>query len=138
MPEVWVNNCRIVASPSINPVYDGSISLMVVPRDIRPWSISTPIPKAVKTLVPEAMPKTVPVVLGSLFVISRYPNALLNTGVASLNTETTPENSSSKAERLDVDMFGDIKNWPKDFFGDEMGDLTAKTKAAMRRQAEGC
>jgi len=47
------------------------------------------------------------------------------------------ENSGSKAERLDVDMFGDIKNWPKDFFGDEMGDLTAKTKAAMRRQAEG-
>ena len=47
------------------------------------------------------------------------------------------KNSGSKAERLDVDMFGDIRNWPKDFFGDEMGDLTAKTEAAMRRQAEG-
>lgn len=47
------------------------------------------------------------------------------------------KNSGSKAERLDVDMFGDIRNWPKDFFGDEMGDLTAKTEAAMRRQTEG-
>jgi hypothetical protein len=44
------------------------------------------------------------------------------------------ENSASKTERLDIDMFGDIKNWPKDFFGDEMGELTAKTEAAMRRQ----
>ena len=44
------------------------------------------------------------------------------------------ENSSSQTEQLDVDMFGDIRNWPKDFFGDEMGELTAKTDAAMRRQ----
>ncbi len=44
------------------------------------------------------------------------------------------ENSASRTEKLDVDMFGDITNWPKDFFGDEMGELTAKTEAAMRRQ----
>ena len=44
------------------------------------------------------------------------------------------ENSSSVAEKLDVDMFGDIRNWPKDFFGDEMGELTAKTEAAIQRQ----
>ena len=47
------------------------------------------------------------------------------------------KNSGSKTERLDIDMFGDIRNWPKDFFGDEMGDLTAKTEAAMQRQVEG-
>jgi predicted ATPase len=46
------------------------------------------------------------------------------------------QNSSSTTEKLDVDMFGDIRNWPKDFFGDEMGELTAKTKAAMQRQGE--
>jgi len=44
------------------------------------------------------------------------------------------QNSASVTERLDVDMFGDIKNWPEGFFGDEMGELTAKTEAAMRRQ----
>ncbi|MBM4024615.1 MAG: DUF3696 domain-containing protein [Planctomycetes bacterium] len=44
------------------------------------------------------------------------------------------ENSASRTERLDVNMFGDITNWPKDFFGDEMGELVAKTEAAMQRQ----
>ena len=44
------------------------------------------------------------------------------------------ENSRSVIEKLDVDMFGDIKNWPKDFFGDEMGELTAKTEAAMQQK----
>ena len=44
------------------------------------------------------------------------------------------DNSASRTERLDVDMFGDITNWPKDFFGDEMGELAAKTEAAMQRQ----
>jgi predicted ATPase len=40
----------------------------------------------------------------------------------------------SRIERLRVDDFGNILNWPKDFFGDEMGDLTAMADAAMRRQ----
>jgi predicted ATPase len=44
------------------------------------------------------------------------------------------EDSSSVTEKLDVDIFGDIRNWPKDFFGDEMGELAAKTEAAMQRQ----
>ena len=40
----------------------------------------------------------------------------------------------SRAEKLRVDDFGNIQNWPKDFFGDEMGDLNAMVDAAMRRQ----
>jgi len=44
------------------------------------------------------------------------------------------ENSRSVIEKLDVDMLGDIKNWPEDFFGNEMGELTAKTEAAMGQQ----
>lgn len=43
----------------------------------------------------------------------------------------------SKLTALDVDLFGRIKNWPKDFFGDEFGEMAAITKAAMsRKQAE--
>jgi hypothetical protein len=38
---------------------------------------------------------------------------------------------------LDADLFGDIHNWPKDFFGDEVGEMAAITRAAMKRQAEG-
>ncbi|MFN3980963.1 MAG: DUF3696 domain-containing protein [Caldilinea sp.] len=37
---------------------------------------------------------------------------------------------------MDVDMFGNIRNWPLDFFGDEMGDLIAMTEAAERRQQQ--
>ena len=44
---------------------------------------------------------------------------------------------SSKAEQLKVDDYGNISNWPRNFFGDEMGDLAAKTRAEMqRRKAE--
>lgn len=47
------------------------------------------------------------------------------------------ENSQSKIEKLDVDIFGNITNWPKDFFGDEIGEVTAQTDAAMKRQMKG-
>ncbi len=47
------------------------------------------------------------------------------------------DQGASKIERLDLDPFGSIRNWPQGFFGDEMGDLAAMTKAAMKRQGEG-
>jgi predicted ATPase len=43
---------------------------------------------------------------------------------------------SAKLVPLQVDLFGDIANWPENFFGDEMADLTARTKAAMQSQKE--
>ena len=43
-------------------------------------------------------------------------------------------NGVSEASKLDVDLLGNIKNWPTDFFGDEMGELTAMTGAAMKRR----
>jgi predicted ATPase len=39
----------------------------------------------------------------------------------------------SQLSQLDVDAFGNIRNWPKDFFGDEMGDLAAMVEASMSR-----
>jgi predicted ATPase len=42
--------------------------------------------------------------------------------------------AGSKLTALDVDLFGNIKNWPKDFFGDEFGEMAAMTKAAMERK----
>ena len=44
------------------------------------------------------------------------------------------ENGTSQVEQLNVDLFGNITNWPKDFFGDELGDLMAMTEAAIKRQ----
>lgn len=50
---------------------------------------------------------------------------------------TTSTNGKSRLEELDVDPYGNIRNWPENFFGDELGDLAAMTEAAMRRkQAE--
>ena len=41
---------------------------------------------------------------------------------------------TSEIERLKVDEYGNIRNWPQNFFGDDMGDLVAKTKAEMQRR----
>ena len=41
---------------------------------------------------------------------------------------------TSEIERLNVDHYGNITNWPQNFFGDEMGDLAAKAKAEMKRR----
>jgi len=37
-------------------------------------------------------------------------------------------------EPLQIDMFGNIMNWPENFFGDEMGDITEQAKAAMMKR----
>jgi len=42
--------------------------------------------------------------------------------------------SGSILKPLDIDDYGNIKNWPAKFFGDEVGDLTAMTEAAIQRQ----
>lgn len=35
---------------------------------------------------------------------------------------------------LELDPLGNIKNWPRDFFGDEMGEIAAMTNAQMDRR----
>ena len=42
--------------------------------------------------------------------------------------------NESRLERLELDRFGNILNWPDNFFGDGMGDLFEMSKAAARRQ----
>ena len=36
---------------------------------------------------------------------------------------------------LEVNLFGEIQNWPDDFFGDEMGELAARLDAVAKQQA---
>ncbi len=45
------------------------------------------------------------------------------------------DQTPAKLEPLELDLFGNIRNWPKNFFGDEMGDVTAHAKAAMEKRA---
>ena len=40
----------------------------------------------------------------------------------------------AKLEPLQIDMFGNILNWPENFFGDEMGDITGQAKAAIQKR----
>ena len=45
-----------------------------------------------------------------------------------------PEGGASHLVELDLDPYGNIRNWPQNFFGDELGDLAAMTEAAMERR----
>lgn len=40
----------------------------------------------------------------------------------------------AKLEELRLDMYGNIENWPKDFFGDEMEDITEQSRAALKKR----
>ena len=42
--------------------------------------------------------------------------------------------SSSKINRLNIDLFGNIINWPPGFFGDVINDLEKMTLAAIDRE----
>ena len=42
--------------------------------------------------------------------------------------------SPARLEKLQVDEYGNISNWPPDFFGDITGDIFAQTDAALERR----
>ena len=48
------------------------------------------------------------------------------------NNATTP----ATLDPLQIDMFGNIRNWPENFFGDEMGDIAGQTQAAMKKRMQ--
>ncbi len=41
---------------------------------------------------------------------------------------------TSSLEKLRVNLYGAIDNWPKDFFGDQMGEVFAREQAAINRR----
>lgn len=43
------------------------------------------------------------------------------------------DGASARLRELEVDRFGNIKEWPANFFGDEMADLVARSEAQARR-----
>jgi predicted ATPase len=42
----------------------------------------------------------------------------------------------SRLMPLNVDLYGNVTNWPEGFFGDEMGELAAMADAALRRRSQ--
>ncbi len=47
------------------------------------------------------------------------------------------QGAGAELEALRLNLFGEIENWPENFFGDEMGDIAARTLEAIKRQAAG-
>ncbi|MCY4401674.1 MAG: DUF3696 domain-containing protein [Candidatus Poribacteria bacterium] len=43
---------------------------------------------------------------------------------------------TSEIDKLNIDDYGNIENWPENFFGDATGDLMEKTMAEMKRKEE--
>lgn len=44
------------------------------------------------------------------------------------------EEGASKLTSLEMDLFGNIENWPKDFFGDDFGEIAEMSRAARERR----
>jgi predicted ATPase len=40
----------------------------------------------------------------------------------------------SKLDTLEVNLFGNISNWPQDFFGDQFGEIAAMSEATLKRR----
>ena len=47
---------------------------------------------------------------------------------------STNDVGASNLRSLEVDRFGNISNWPEDFFGDQFGEIAAMSEAALTRQ----
>jgi predicted ATPase len=47
------------------------------------------------------------------------------------------ENDRSEITQIQMDLFGVIENWPKDFFGNEYKDIAEMNKAILQRKNNG-
>ena len=49
----------------------------------------------------------------------------------------SPENGHSVMTPLQVDPYGSIKNWPENFFGDQFGEIVARSEVMLTRKRSG-
>jgi predicted ATPase len=61
-------------------------------------------------------------------------NALDKSSISAYFAKT--DRKSAKLEALKIDLYGNITNWPENFFGDEMEDVIAQSKAALHRRRD--
>jgi hypothetical protein len=44
------------------------------------------------------------------------------------------KDGASQLSNLEINEFGEIKNWPENFFGDEMAEIAATRTAGLKRK----
>ncbi|WP_299755496.1 DUF3696 domain-containing protein [uncultured Chloroflexus sp.] len=64
----------------------------------------------------------------------RIAEGTLDSSEAALYFCTTNKLGISRLQPLQLDQYGNITNWPENFFGDEFGDIAAMQEAMLKRQ----
>lgn len=64
----------------------------------------------------------------------RIAEGALSPEQAALYFCTTNRQGASQLQPLQLDQYGNITNWPENFFGDEFGEIAAMQEAALKRQ----
>ena len=73
----------------------------------------------------------------SEYLLSRLQRRIAEKEIASVDTALyfcEIKDGTSELKPLDVDEYGNIRNWPQDFFGDVTGELIKKTKVEMQQR----
>ena len=73
----------------------------------------------------------------SEYLLSRLQRRIAEKKIAATNTALyfcEIKDGTSEIEQLKVDEYGNIRNWPQDFFGDVTGELIKKTKVEMQQR----
>ena len=73
----------------------------------------------------------------SEYLLSRLQRRIAEKEIAAADTALyfcEIKDGTSEIEQLNVDEYGNIRNWPQDFFGDVTGELIKKTKAEMQQR----
>ena len=73
----------------------------------------------------------------SEYLLSRLQRRIAEKEIAATDTALyfcEIKDGTSEIEQLNVDEYGNIRNWPQDFFGDVTGELIKKTKVEMQQR----
>ena len=73
----------------------------------------------------------------SEYLLSRLQRRIAEKKIAAADTALyfcEIKDGTSEIEQLNVDEYGNIRNWPQDFFGDVTGELIKKTKVEMQQR----
>ena len=73
----------------------------------------------------------------SEYLLNRLQRRIAEKEIAAVDTALyfcEIKDGTSEIEQLNVDEYGNIRNWPQDFFGDVTGELIKKTKVEMEQR----